>query len=84
MKLLPTLLKKAHQKDLIEVVMIGRDMVETTHFQFSDDTLIFLPQDTEKLLNYTRILHCFSLMTGLEINYSKSSLISYGVDSPWV
>lgn len=64
--------------------MIGRNKVELTHLHFADDTLIFLPQHTKKLLNYRSLLDCFGLTTGLEINYNKSSLLSWGIHNSWV
>lgn len=41
---------------VIDRLKIGGDEIEFTHLQFADDILIFLPQDTEKLINYRRLL----------------------------
>lgn len=44
------------------------------HLQFTDDTIVFLEAKREQV-NYLRyILFYFELMSGLKINFSKSSL----------
>lgn len=63
---------------------MGKDNNLITHLQFAENTVIFVPNDSKKLHNFKRLLQCFSLMTGLEINFEKSSLISWGVDYDWV
>lgn len=70
-------IKEARTKGLILGLPIGKNKIEVTHLQFADDTLIFLPKDEEVVTNYNGLLRCFSLMTGLSINYSKSSIISW-------
>ncbi|XP_025638571.1 uncharacterized protein [Arachis hypogaea] len=60
----------------ISPLLVGQDNIELSHLQFADDTILFCPQDMETVLNYKRLLRCFELMSGLSINYDKSSLIS--------
>lgn len=45
-----------------------------SHLQFADDTVLFCNNDKEEMMNIKRILRCFQLMSGLKINFSKSSL----------
>lgn len=53
-------------------VTVGGTVVN--HLQFADDTIVFLEAKREQV-NYLRyILLCFELMSGLKINFSKSSL----------
>ncbi|XP_015954814.1 uncharacterized protein LOC107479182 [Arachis duranensis] len=40
--------------------------------------------DTKTVLNYKRLLRCFELMSGLSINYDKSSLIPVKCEKEWV
>ncbi|XP_050207305.1 uncharacterized protein LOC126656744 [Mercurialis annua] len=47
--------------------------------QFADDTLIYLPYDLSHLQNLTRILRCFELISGLKINFHKSSILGVNV-----
>lgn len=66
---------EATSKSLILCVPIGYDNVSLTHPQYADDTLIFLPQNSTTILNYRRLFDCCSLMTCLNINFSKSILV---------
>ncbi|XP_016192035.1 uncharacterized protein LOC107632911 [Arachis ipaensis] len=65
-------------------LLVGREHVELSHLQFADDTVLFCPPEEETIKNYKRILRCFELMSGLSINYDKSSLISINCDAQWV
>ncbi|XP_072064506.1 uncharacterized protein [Arachis hypogaea] len=60
----------------ISPLLVGSDNIELSHLQFADDTILFCPQKMETLVNYKRLLRCFELMSGLSINFDKSSLIS--------
>lgn len=53
---------------------MGSD-VDISLLQFTNDTLCFLPVDELVLPNFIRILCCFELISGLSINYHKSSII---------
>lgn len=58
--------------------------MELTHLQFEDDTLILLPKNTKKLLNYRRLLQCFGIMSGLYVSFNKSTLVGWGVNDQWI
>ena len=75
-EILALFLKKARDMSLIVDVQIGKDKVRLQQLQFADDTLIFLPKDLVCITNYFRILDVFAVMSGLQLNYSKSCLIS--------
>ncbi|XP_016168738.1 uncharacterized protein LOC107611308 [Arachis ipaensis] len=68
----------------ISPLLVGRDQVELSHLQFADDTILFCPPEEETIKNYRRILRCFELMSGLSINFDKSSLIPINCDDQWV
>ena len=68
----------------IEGITIGRDTVELSHLQFADDPLFFSLASASCLKNYRCMLACFSLMSGLNVNYSKSALIAFGCEDSWV
>ena len=77
-------LKKAKDMNLIEDVPIGKNKVRLQHLQFADDTLIFAPKNPVCIKNYFRILDVFAVMSGLHLNYSKSSFISWNAgDHLW-
>ncbi|XP_057734380.1 uncharacterized protein LOC130949758 [Arachis stenosperma] len=65
-------------------LLVGRDHVELSHLQFADDTVLFCPLEEKTIKNYRRILRCFELMSGLTINFDKSSLIPINCDVQWV
>lgn len=53
-----------------------------SHLQFADDTILFCNNNREEVANIKRILRCFQLMSGLKINFSKSSLCGVKIPSP--
>lgn len=77
-------IKHAQNQSLISGIQIDKDTIVLTHHQFDDDTLLFVPYDTEKLMNYKRLLQCFTLMSGLDVNFGKSCLTGCGTNSNWV
>ncbi|XP_057744851.1 uncharacterized protein LOC130962690 [Arachis stenosperma] len=68
----------------ISPLLVGRDHIELSHLQFADDTILFCSPEEEIVKNYRRILRCFELMSGLSINFDKSSLIPINCDAQWV
>ena len=49
--------------------------------QYADDTLLFLENDREVATNLKYILTCFEQISGMRINYHKSSLIPINISS---
>ncbi|XP_072074404.1 uncharacterized protein [Arachis hypogaea] len=64
----------------ISPLLVGKDNIELSHLQFVDDTILFCPPEEKTIKNYARLLRCFELMSGLSINFDKSSLISINYD----
>ncbi|XP_028055291.1 uncharacterized protein LOC114259471 [Camellia sinensis] len=50
-----------------------------THLQFADDTIIFCEAERRELLTIKRILRGFEIMSGLKVNFHKSSVCGVGV-----
>lgn len=46
-----------------------------THLQYADDTLIFIRNLEEEIINLKFLLMCFEPMPGLNINFEKSEAI---------
>ena len=64
---------------------MGKRRVEVIHIQTICRWYIhFLPSQYSDLLNYRSILDCFSIILGLEINYSKSIIIPICCHDQWV
>jgi hypothetical protein len=49
-----------------------------THFQYADDTIIFLNMDDQSIIHTKFLLYCFENMSGLKINYQKSEVFALG------
>lgn len=71
------LLNKANSLHLIEPLLIGKDKVRLNLLQFADDTLFFVPNNPVYIMNYFRVLDIFPVMSGLSLNYSKSTFITW-------
>nr|XP_025647281.1 uncharacterized protein LOC112742257 [Arachis hypogaea] len=78
------MLGEAVRNGRISLLLVGRDHIKLSHLQFVDDTILFCPPEEETVKNYRRILCCFELMSGLSINFDKSSLIPINCDNQWV
>ncbi|XP_057760293.1 uncharacterized protein LOC130980651 [Arachis stenosperma] len=59
----------------ISPLLVGKDNIELSHLQFADNTILFCSPEEETICNYKRLLQCFEMMSGLSINFDKSSLI---------
>ncbi|XP_025678312.1 uncharacterized protein [Arachis hypogaea] len=68
----------------ISPLVVGRDRVELSHLQFADDTILFCPLEEETMKNYKWLLRWFELMSGLSINFEKSSLIPINCEEQWI
>lgn len=80
-EVLNLMLRRANQKGLFKGIFLnkhGQDQL--THLQFADDTLLFIEGSLESVRTVKRILQCFQLLTGLRINFNKSSLYSCSKD----
>ncbi|XP_016171573.1 uncharacterized protein LOC107613893 [Arachis ipaensis] len=69
------ILGEAVRNRRISPLLVGKNNIELSHLQFADDTILFCPLEEETIKNYARLLRCFELISGLSINYDKSSLI---------
>ncbi|XP_050233561.1 uncharacterized protein LOC126682047 [Mercurialis annua] len=64
---LKSILQKAKEMGLINGFAFSDDHDPISVLQFADDTVLFLPYDFEQLRNFTRILHCFKLISELSL-----------------
>ncbi|XP_050238334.1 uncharacterized protein LOC126687820 [Mercurialis annua] len=65
----------ATSKGLIDGISVDGYANPVSILQFANDTHIFISHDLEQIRNILRILCCFELVSGLQINFNKSSLI---------
>ncbi|GKV25157.1 hypothetical protein SLEP1_g34635 [Rubroshorea leprosula] len=77
------IISSAVEKELFEGVTIGGGGINISHLQFADDTLIFGTATEENVWTTKCIMRAFELVSGLKINYGKSSFIGINVDNLW-
>ncbi|GKV34368.1 hypothetical protein SLEP1_g42745 [Rubroshorea leprosula] len=78
------LVKKAESEGLLQGIEIGKKGLTVSLLQFADDTVILGRADSENILTVKAILRWFEIMSGLRINYSKSSIHGFNVKESWV
>ena len=49
--------------------------------QYADDTVIFMEYNEVNFSNTKFILFCFEAMSGMKINYNKSEIFGFGIDT---
>lgn len=77
---LSCMLQRSCGLGLIEGLNFGNTGPALSHLQFADDTLIFSSASLSSLQNIKRILLCFELLSGLKVNFYKSSIIGVGIE----
>ncbi len=71
---------EAKYKNLFDGVRVGSKGVVISHLQYADDSFFVGAWDNQNLQNLIRVLKCFQLMWGLNVNMSKCRLIGVGVE----
>ncbi|XP_015963934.1 uncharacterized protein LOC107487752 [Arachis duranensis] len=56
------MIEEAIRNGRIFSLLVGRDLIELSHLQFADDTILFYPPEEETIKNYRRLLRCFKLI----------------------
>lgn len=75
MDVLSRLLEKAQEMDVFHGLVAGRDQVEVSHLQFTDDTIFFIGDRPDYWHNLLEMLDLFCFVSGVRINKSKCSVI---------
>lgn len=73
------LFEKATSHHLWEGIEIAPGGLKISHLQYADDTIIFCPPNLEFLQNVKKTLILFHLASGLQVNFSKSSIMGINV-----
>lgn len=76
---LSVILEKAKSMGVIHGVV--PELVEggLTYLQYADDTILFLQNSKEDIINLKFILFYYEEMSGMRINYSKSEVFTVGL-----
>ncbi|GKV27151.1 hypothetical protein SLEP1_g36354 [Rubroshorea leprosula] len=78
------LVQKAMSEGMFRGIEIGRKGLAVSLLQFADDTVIMGKADIEHIIMVKTILRGFELMSGLQINFSKSNIYGYNVPTRWL
>ena len=78
---LSCLLHSVVSLNLFKDIKVGSDDVMVSHLQFVNDTLIFYESIMEQILNVKRVLRCFQIMSGLNINFFKSCIFGINMEN---
>ena len=78
---LSRLMKRACDKDLIEGFVIGRDKVRLSHLQFANDSIFFMSNKEDNIINLMGVLNLFSLISGLKVNMGKSKVVGINMEA---
>jgi hypothetical protein len=74
------MLIKAAMHNQITGLMHGMLPTGIVSMQYADDTLLFLKNNLDKVVNLKWILSCFEQMSGMRINFHKCDLIAINVE----
>ncbi|GKV39565.1 hypothetical protein SLEP1_g47323 [Rubroshorea leprosula] len=78
------LVKKVETKGLIHGIDVGSKGLNISLLQFADDTVILGKANGENIFTVKIILRWFELMSGLRINFRKSSIVEFNVAQRWL
>lgn len=70
---------EACEKGIFKAIKVGKDEVELSHLQFTDDALFLGEWSAGNVVNLMHLLKCFEDASGLRINLHKSRTFGVGV-----
>ncbi|GKV19324.1 hypothetical protein SLEP1_g29604 [Rubroshorea leprosula] len=74
------LIIKAVEEGMLTGVRVGSGDLDITHLQFADDTIIFCEASPQNVWVIKGIFRSFELISGLKVNFFKSSLSGINVE----
>ncbi|GLT47499.1 hypothetical protein SLA2020_211940 [Shorea laevis] len=81
---LKSLVQRAVTEGMLHGIEIGKQGMSVSLLQFADDTIIMGRADAENIHMVKDVLKWFELMSGLRINFNKSSVYGYNVSERWL
>ncbi|GKV12188.1 hypothetical protein SLEP1_g23370 [Rubroshorea leprosula] len=78
------LVNKAETEDMFHRIPIGTRGLDVSLLQFADDTVIMGRANSSNIFMVKCILRWFELMSGVKINFSKSSVCGFNVLERWL
>ena len=83
-EVLHLMIEKSTSLNLWEGLEINPGGLKISHLQYADDTIIFCPPRIDFLTNIKNALILFHLVSGLQVNFHKSSLMGVNVEDSWL
>jgi len=77
------LMKEAIEKKIYTGFAVGRDKVDVSILQYADDTIFFGKASMENTKAIKVILRIFEMVSGLKINFAKSSFGAIDMPKSW-
>ncbi|XP_076916560.1 putative mitochondrial protein AtMg01250 [Bidens hawaiensis] len=74
------MLNKANDLNIFRGVSLSFNGPTVSHLLYADDAILVGEWSKNNVLNLSRLLRCFHLVSGLQINYSKSNLLGIKVN----
>ncbi|XP_071734239.1 uncharacterized protein [Rutidosis leptorrhynchoides] len=71
--------QRAMDMDFVRGIKVGNPCVRLSHFFYADDVIILSDWSREQFDNILCLLHAFHMVSGLNINVSKSHIFGMGV-----
>ena len=68
---------------MYKAYQVGSNKVEISLLQFADDTIFLGEADMENVKTIKAVLRSFELVSGLKINFAKSSFGAFGQTDLW-
>ncbi|XP_058759055.1 uncharacterized protein LOC131632268 [Vicia villosa] len=72
------------QRNLFDSYEFGNGEVKVSHIQYADDTIVMGRKSWKNVLAIKSTLQLFELVSGLKVNFHKSSLIGINVSLDWL
>ena len=77
------LMRKAKEENMYKAYQVGSNKVQISLLQFADDTIFLGEADMENVKTIKAVLRSFKLVSGLKINFAKSSFGAFGQTDLW-
>ncbi|GLT87533.1 hypothetical protein SLE2022_056120 [Rubroshorea leprosula] len=73
-------MKKVVNDNMFQGIEVGKSSLKLSHLQFADDSIFFCEATKQNVMVPKSVLRCFELVSGLKVNFFKSSLIGLNVE----
>ncbi|XP_026410627.1 uncharacterized protein LOC113305846 [Papaver somniferum] len=79
-EILSLMIKRAASSGLISGFKVSPNGTAVQHLQFADGLIVFLDDTPDQVSNLKNIIFSFELISGLKVNFRKSTIVGIGTD----